>query len=359
MSMLPDATARPSPDTVRAAENSGISSPDTMIGAVPRFPPSTVRTWFVCPRFSQLSKRWEPRVDEWTPHRLVGTAIHAGIETWLRPQIDGSASPDLDPLDVALGALADGYVQQEAWGLEGLQALVKKGYQKLRGFIDAEILPGARVVAVEYADPCQDPRFGTHRIHRVVDCILERDGALEVWDWKTKIRLDEAYLHETSRATLHSWQLLDYSWHVRFWEHEGRFLSEHEGRFLSTRDGGRLPVLPDRASLPAPRPVRYAAHGLVILGPKLMAKAIPIALTHERLTQWRSQADRVWRAMWECDQQDGPAVMNWEACSDRHLHYGKECQFVPACHLLHGNEAQFSGVYQRKVIDGLLHPRQD
>ena len=354
MNTLPDATARPSLDTVRAAENSGISSPDTMIGAVPRFPPSTVRTWFVCPRFSQLSKRWEPRVDEWTPHRVVGTAIHAGIETWLRPQIDGSASPDLDPLEVALGALADGYVQQEAWGLEGLQVLVKKGYQKLRGFIDAELLPGARVVAVEYADPCQDPRFGTHRLHRVVDCILERDGALEVWDWKTKIRLDESYLHETSRATLHSWQLLDYSWHVREWE-------SHETLEPGRRD---LSTMPGGATSPPPRPVRYAAHGLVILGPKLMVKAIPIPITPERLTQWHAQALAVWRRMWEDEigaspwTNESPVLMNWEACTDKHLFFGKECPFLPACHELAGNESYFSGVYKR-IDDGLLHPRQD
>ena len=351
MSMLPDETAKPSLDTVRAAENSGISSPDTMIGAVPRFPPSTVRTWFVCPRFSQLSKRWEPRVDEWTPHRLVGTAIHAGIETWLRPQIDGSASPDLDPLDVALGALADGYVQQEAWGLEGLQALVKKGYQKLRGFIDAEILPGARVVAVEYADPCQDPRLGTHRVHRVVDCILERDGVLEVWDWKTKIRLDEAYFHETSRATLHSWQLLDYSWHVREWEAASLLRGTLPNATDTSSGRGDVSALSNRVPPSAPRPVRYAAHGLVILGPKLMVKAIPVLITPERLTQWHAQALAVWRRMWEDEigaspwTNESPVLMNWEACTDKHLHFGKECPFLPACHELAGNESYFSGIY--------------
>jgi len=43
--------------------------------------------------------------------------------------------------------------------------------------------------------------------------------------------------------------------------------------------------------------------------------------------------------------------MNFEACTDRHLHFGKECQFLPACHSLNGDETLFSGLYQRKDIN--------
>jgi len=45
--------------------------------------------------------------------------------------------------------------------------------------------------------------------------------------------------------------------------------------------------------------------------------------------------------------------MNMEACTDRHLHFGKECQFIPACHDLVGNESLFEGVYKlREGQDG-------
>ena len=352
MSMSQDAQDVRSSGAAGAAGNSGMSSPGTMIVGPPRYPPSSVKRWLTCPEFWRLSKVWEPRAAGWTPHIVVGRAIHAGIAAWLRPrivdhesqenQIEGVShavpftSPvNLDPLTVALEVLTNGYVQQDTWALEGLQALVTKGLARLRRLVEGDILPGAEVIAVEYPDPVQDPRLGTHRLHRVVDCILARGDALEVWDWKTKIRLDEAYLGETARAVLHSWQLLDYSWHVEQWAHDGRF----------TVGQALLAFL-----------VRHAAHGLVILGPKLMAQAIPVTLTPERLNQWRRDATNIWGQMWEMDPRNSRATClpwhNWEACSDRHLHYGKECQFVPACHLLNGNEEQFSGVYQ-KVGDGL------
>ena len=277
-------------------------------------------------------------MDEWTPHRVVGTAIHAGIATWLRPQIVGGKSISSEPLDpyvVALGVLTDGHVQQDAYSLDTLKALVRKGVKALTGFIESEILPGARVIAVEMPDPDQDVRLGTHRLHRIVDCILERAGALEVWDWKSKIRLDESYWHETSRATLHSWQLLDYSWHVTDWDRQGLLVRPQ----LPTLVGGTL--------LPSARPVRYAAHGLVILGPKLMVKAIPIPITEARLTQWHAQALAVWQEMYWNEVGEMPIRMNWEACTDKRHHWGKECPYLPACHDLAGNESVFGGVYRQ------------
>lgn len=337
MSMSPGAQGGPSSDTARGAGNSGMSSPATMIEGPPRYPPSAVKQWLTCPEFWRLSKVWEPRAAGWTPHMSVGKAIHAGVAQHLRELAGQDRESPESPVNVVLEVLTNGYQEQDTWALDGLHALTEKGVKKLIRLVEDEILPGATIVAVEYPDPVQDPRLGTHRLHRVVDCILARGDGLEIWDWKTKIRLDEAYLGETQRAVLHSWQLLDYAYHVTQW--------------ATLRSG--LPALPDRAPSGAPWVVSHAAHGLVVLGPKLMAQAIPITITPERLAQWRGQADRVWQAMWECERQDGPALMNWEACSDRHLHYGKECQFVPACHLLCGNEERFLGVYQRKVGDGL------
>ena len=268
----------------------------------------------------------------------VGTAIHAGVAVYLRgvgglPALSSPALPD--PVSESQRVLEGLYEPQETWGLDGLQALVKKGVQELIRLLEDNILPGAEVVAVEYADPFQDQRLGLKRTYRIVDCILARgtgaDRSLEVWDWKTKLRLDAAYLEETSRAVLHSWQLLDYSWHVGQWARTG--------------------------ALVCPAKVCHAAHGLVILGPKLVAHAIPISITPERLAQWHTQAKIVWSQMWAAQQglyhceetrQRCVLYMNWEACTDRHLHFGKECPFMPACHQLNGNEERFSGVYQMR-----------
>ena len=120
-------------------------------------------------------------------------------------------------------------------------------------------------------------------------------------------------------------------------------------------------MLPDQAPSGVPWAVRHAAHGLVILGPKLMAQAVPVTITPDRLAQWHRDATRIWALMWQMDPvnpvgrlAEGAALPgsapwhNWEACSDRHLHYGKECVFVPLCHHLCGNEELASGVYQRQ-----------
>ena len=95
------------------------------------------------------------------------------------------------------------------------------------------------------------------------------------------------------------------------------------------------------------RRVHYAAQGLVVLGPKLMVKAIPVLITPERLTQWHAQALAVWQEMWWNEIGETPVRMNWEACTDKRHHWGKECLYLPACHDLAGNESVFGGVYRR------------
>src|SRR5439155_9041977 len=123
------------------------------------------------------------------------------------------------------------------------------------------------------------------------------------------------YGEETERATMHQWQLLDYAWHV-------------QAHF-------KLPVT-------------LAGWGLVVLGPKAQVRFLPVRLSPERLAQWRTQALRVWEMM------NQPAWMNFEACTDRHLHFGRDCVFMPACHSLNGQEELFEGLYKRKDTNGVL-----
>ena len=275
-------------------------------------------------------------MEAWTPHKLIGTAIHAGVAAHLRSLMDGSASPATDPIVSAtangLAALRDGYVQQETWGLDGLETMVTKGVTRLTQAITEKLLPGATIVAVEYADPVQDVRLGTHRLHRVVDCVLERNRALEIWDWKTKMRLDDQYLPETQQEALHQWQLLDYAWHAQQWYQ---------------------------------KPVGRVGHGVVILSPKLKVEFIPVPITPERLTQWHRDAEAIWGLMYvqglPMAQEKGwirsEKWHNWTACSDKHLHYGRRCVFFEACHTFMDREELFPGLYQPvEGKHGLLNP---
>ena len=298
-------------------ENSSISSASLAAGC-PSYPPSEVRNWMVCPAFWHYSRTWEPRAAQWTPHALVGTAIHAGIAAYLRnPDTEGTGPAS--PLHVAIQTLGEGYVEQETWSLLSLSKLVEKGYCALRDAIQERWGVDLHQIYIEYADPHQDPRISRGRKYRVVDFVRCHQGCepetFEVWDWKTKINLDDQYLGEALRSGMHSWQLLDYSWHVQQW---------------------------------TGTTVTQAGHGLVVLGPGKPKVHWPtVRITPERLTQWHAQARRIWSMMWH-DEHMGLARMNFEACSDRHMHFGRECLFLPACHQLNGNQNLFSSLYKMR-----------
>ena len=124
------------------------------------------------------------------------------------------------------------------------------------------------------------------------------------------------YLGEALRSVTHSWQLLDYAWHVQQWT------------------GAR---------------VKQVGHGLVVLGPGKPKVHWPtVQVAPERLAQWRAQAAVVWQQMWWQETGEEPIGMNFEACSDRHLHFGKECFLLPGCHQLNGNQSLYSSLYKKK-----------
>ena len=97
--------------------------------------------------------------------------------------------------------------------------------------------------------------------------------------------------------------------------------------------------------------------GIVVLGPSPGVLWAPVTISPERLDQWHRDAERVWLRMsvhagfGYKDEETGSTWMpwrNWEACTDKHLHFGKECVFVPACHQLNGQESRFTAVYKKK-----------
>lgn len=316
MSMSPPEKDKPSSFGAGAVESFDISSSPQGQAGSPSYPPTEVTRWLTCPVFWRLSKAWQPRVEVWTPHKLVGTAIHLGVACILA-QIKDPLSCPKDPVISAHEVLREGFQPQETWGLDGLAKLVERGVRVLAEAIETRLLPGAQILAIEYTDPTSALPPGV-KVPRIVDCILERDGALEVWDWKSAINQDEKYLPEKGRAVLHSWQLLDYAWHAEQWFQKS---------------------------------VTTAGHGLVVLGPgKPKAHFLPVTLSRERLDQWRRDARMVWSEMAYGAMFPEDEWHNWAACTDRHLHYGKECQFMAACHTYNDNEALFPGLYERVVL---------
>lgn len=331
MSTSPDVTGKLSSSNAEDVVRSGIFLSGQAAERL-SYPPTEVRRWLICPVFRDYSRRWVSRVEPWTPHKSVGTAIHAGVAHALRSHMAGTPTPDATAsVQVAYDMLKVEYVQQETWGYEGLEALVRKGTARLISEITTHLLPGAKCRGVEMADQGVFPPGVS--VRRMVDCILERDGKLEVWDWKTHMNQDERYIPDKAREVAHQWQLLDYAWHAQQW-------------FQMS--------------------VARVGHGRLTLGPKMRVDFQSVAVTQERLDQWQQDAQVIWHRMSTADSYDTGRAQdvakrrvavptrapssapwhNWEACSDRHLHYGKECVFFAACHELCGDETRFGGCYR-------------
>ena len=317
MSTLPAKTVKPLSSAADPAALLTTSSSAQAAGP-PSYPPTEVQKWLICPMFRHYSSVYRPRVEEWTPNRLVGSSIHAGIAAYLEAVRTGAASPASPALGIiACEVLRKGYVEQETYKLAGLEALVTKGTNALVRSVQTNLLPGATILGVEVVlkknAPGPEPVPGQDHI---ADCILQRDETLEVWDWKSSLRLDDAYLPDRLLEAHHSWQLLDYAYHAQ--------------ALFS-------------------RPVSRVGQGLIILGPKTKVEYSPVPVTQERLDQWRRDAEVIWELMRA--QSGGDMILslwhNWAACSDKHLHFGKRCQFFEACHTFMGNEGLFSALYRK------------
>ena len=271
----------------------------------------------MCPTFWHSSKRWTPRWEEWQPHKLVGSAIHLGIALHLQAIRDGNGERQR-PIEKALWWLGQEFHEQETWSLESLQALVRKGVKLAIEGIERDILfPGATLIAVEYTGP--DPLPPGVSVPRILDCCMEFQGALQVWDWKSHIKLDPKYLAERQQSVAHNWQILDYGWHAQKW---------------------------------FGKPVTLVGTGEIILSPKAQFLPVPVVVTPARLAQWHKDAETIWHLMSLHATGDTelapPPWHNWEACTDRHLFYGKSCPMYEGCHKLFGDERLFSGVYKEK-----------
>lgn len=312
MSMSPDEPAKPSSF---AADRVGplTTSSSQPVAGPPSYPPTEVQRWLICPYLRDYSKKWAPRLEAWTPNKLVGSSIHAGIAAYLEAVRTGASLASQAPEIAACEVLQNGYVQQETWGLAGLEALVKKGTRALIRSVESSLLPGAQIIAVEcVVKRVTDVPEGVPGKDHIADCILQRGETLEVWDWKTSLRLDDQYLPDRLLEAHHSWQLLDYAYH-------------------GARAFGK--------------PVARVGQGLVILGPKVKVEYSPVAVTPERLNQWVRDATRIWGEM-----EVGPVWHNWQACSDKHLFYGTRCPMFEGCHTYFGDESLFPALY--RLIDG-------
>jgi hypothetical protein len=250
------------------------------------FSPSETESYMRCPAYHRYQHRWQPRAP-WTPNRLLGDAVHAGLAAHY-------GRPMSTPLAVALNVLAAGFPADEAhYTLDGLRTLVEKG---LTAGIAMDAPNGGVVIATEQL------------LSRTkIDMVQRRPGeGLSVVDWKVSLELEKPKLKYRLREYDTSWQL----------RHEAWAASEHFGE-----------------------PVEWGYIGIIALTPRVFTHLHPVAMGAERLAHWERSAWQWWARLAAARANERPE-MNLGAC-DR---FGG-CVFKAACHDLHGDESRFETFY--------------
>ena len=279
---------------------------------IPRAPTPT-EDFARCPIYARLNREWEPRGAEWTPNMLLGRAIGDGMTQCYRNTQDPAfwADDSNDPLQTALDALQEGFVEQDTWSIEALRKLVTTG---LREALQTTPVQGTILMVDESLPSRARP-----------DVVFRHPSAgLTVVDTKVRFKLDSRYREKALAEYETWWQGFHYAWEV------GEVLRE---------------------------PVKYIGPHLITLTPKVSGVYHPIEVTPERVAFWHRQAETVWRQMPASRDPLGNPIdppplstltPNWFSC---HGKYGR-CFAYDACHTCHLDEDRMSILYQRKRSEG-------
>lgn len=273
------------------------------------YSPSQTADWLTCPILRQFKRPstlrgeeqphvWEPRgSEEWTPNRLVGTAVQEGYNVYLRER---GAPSDLD--EAAEGRVEDviraGFVDQPKYTVEGLVKLVLRGVQAL---LDADLY--ARHQIIDLDEPLSYSRPDIISRH-------ETQG-LGHSDLKVAFRIDERYRPKR----MSEYETDDQFWHYA-WE-----IAEHLGE-----------------------PVKWFRPIQLILTPKATVLKETFQVDPERLAFWLESARAHWDDMQAEDEGRKPIAGRWQSCLGGK--YGP-CVAYDFCHKFHRDPIQATLYYQR------------
>ena len=251
------------------------------------YSPSSMGEWLQCPLLRQLRRSWRERVVEWSPAMLLGNAVQAGMNVWLRDRQGADIGTSLDEAIEAavVGVIGLGYEEQPKYTPEGLVKLTLRGVQAL---LDADLFRRHTILMVD--EPLGHSRPDVVSRH-------ETEG-LVVTDFKVTRQLGDQY----RAKRLSEYETDDQFWHYA-WE-VGETLGE---------------------------PVKWLRPVVVILAPKPTVLSTTVAVQPDRLNFWLSGAEQHWADMQAEDEGRRPVVPRWPSC--RGGKFGV-CEMYDACHLL-------------------------
>ncbi len=266
----------------------GVSSPNPVR-------PSETTDFIRCARywFYRHVEGWEAPPSAWTPEKLMGTAIHAGLAGhWRR---------HLQPKVLLTQAFQDGWpsTAPAEYADDGLLSLALKVLDKVLTWI-AINMPDAQPVMVE--EPLGQDGYTTPDL-----VTIEEGDILTVTDWKTSWNLDADRVRYRLEGLDRTHQFLHYAWAV----------------------GERLG-----------RPVQRIRKVVIVGSPRIIVRDATWSPTPQALEYWLTSARQTWQDMAQVRVGERVATMNTNGCAL----YGPKypCTYWEACFTCHGNREQMA-----------------
>ena len=284
--------------------------------------PSETQDYIRCPRYWYWKhvEGWEPPASAWTPDRLMGSAVHAGLAAWWRgAQPFTGATADMArvfdlnwPFDAPM-----------EYSREGLETQALKVLDAVLKWISRE-MPDAQPLMVEQA-------LGEDG-HTTPDLVTREQGQLVITDWKTSWNVPADRVQYRLQGAYRDHQFLHYCWAV------GQHLGEPVGLFRK----------------------------VVIVGsPKILVRDVTFTPSPEAIEYWLTGARQMWEDMREMRARATEAVATVQSVQDSRetvssqatgslrvptqntngcKMYGDKypCSFYDACWTCHGDPAKMS-----------------
>lgn len=297
-STKPPGLDEPSCGTASSAGIGTTSGSTPVTDTVKPYSPTETEVFLTCPMLWWYTdkQRWQSRAG-WTPNRLIGNAVDAGLKNLWRGGTFAYA------IDTAEAAVCKGYVRQDTWTLDDLYSRARQGV--VLGANSAQ-LTGMSIIAVE-------PRING----RKPDLVLRSSEGLVVDDLKVSLSLDARAQSQRFEEYTHKWQFKDYAYHVQ----------EEFGE-----------------------PVTQVRVVQVVLSPRRHVPIHSIPMTAAGLTQWHQSAEQVWWLMHRMEQGLLQPWMNLRVCTDIRQHFGRRCEMYEGCHDFEGDTEKFSTIYTQKEM---------
>lgn len=266
--------------------------------------PSEVTDFIRCPRLwhDKHVAGWEPPASSWTPERVIGSSIHAGIaEHWRHL---GNSAPH-DALRREFGCLwpSDAPLM---FSPDGLESHTLKVLDRVLDWIAKE-LPDVHPVMVE--EPLGENG------HTTPDLVTREQGdILTVTDWKYHHVLDPDRIRYRLEGIERTHQFLHYCWAV------GERLGE---------------------------PVRQFRKVVIVGGPRILIRDATFQPTPSMLEQWLTGARQMWEDMSEMRAGRRVAYQREAGC----FMYGPKwpCPMYEGCWTCHGDEQKMAQFYTKKA----------